>query len=44
MPLTRPIDTLIITLQDDNSEIGQILKRVAMNHSDYVHWLISKSK
>lgn len=44
MPLTRPIDTLIITLKDENSEIGKILKRVATNHSDFVHWLISKSK
>lgn len=40
IPLTRPMDTLIITLDNPNSEIGKILKKIANNYSDYVKWLI----
>lgn len=38
IPLTRAIDTLVITLKDPQSEIGQILKRIADDMSDFVHW------
>lgn len=38
LPFTRAIDTLIITLKNPNSDIGQILKRVAERLSDYVLW------
>lgn len=37
MPLTRPIDTLIITLEDPNSEVGQILKELS-EELDSVEW------
>lgn len=40
IPLTRPMDTLIITLDNPDSEIGKILKKIASNYSDYVKWLI----
>lgn len=40
IPLTRAVDTLIITLKDPNSEIGVILKEIADKHSDYVIWEI----
>lgn len=40
MPLTRAIDTLIITLKDENSEIGKALKSIAEKNQDYVHWEI----
>lgn len=39
MPLTRPIDTLVISLKDPNSEIGIVLKKIA-DKNDFVHWLI----
>lgn len=40
MPLTRPIDTLVITLKDPNSKIGKMLKELAETHKDYVEWYI----
>ena len=40
IPLTRAMDTLIITLNNPDSEIGRILKKIANNFSDYVKWLI----
>lgn len=40
MPLTRPIDTLVITLKDPNSKIGKMLKSLAETHRDYVEWHI----
>lgn len=40
MPLTRPIDTLVITLKDPNSKVGQLLKKLADIHKDYVGWYI----
>ena len=36
MALTRPIDTLVITLMDDDSEVSQLLKRVAVANPDIV--------
>lgn len=38
IPLTRAIDTLVITLENPNSKIGKILKSVADEHPDYVTW------
>ena len=38
MPLTRPIDTLVITLKNSNSEIGQVLKELSLKHQDYIIW------
>ena len=39
IPLTRPIDTLIITLNNSESEFARKLKELSNNHSDYVHWI-----
>ena len=38
MPLTRPIDTLIITLSDPDTEVGKILKKLADTFPDFVEW------
>lgn len=40
MPLTRPVDTLIITLKDQNSEVGLMLKQLADVYSDFIEWNI----
>ena len=37
MPLTRAIDTLIITLNDPNSEVGEILYELSLTHP-FVEW------
>ena len=39
MPLTRAIDTLVITLKDEYSEIGLLLKEISEENSDIVSWL-----
>lgn len=36
LPLTRAIDTLVITVRDTSSEIASILRNAAKNHPDYV--------
>lgn len=41
MPLTRPIDTLIITLKDKDSEIGKMLKQLADTYPDFIEWNIN---
>ena len=41
MPLTRPIDTLVITLNDPNSEVGQMLYQLANDYRDFVEWHIN---
>ena len=38
MPLTRAIDTLVITLHDISSPIGQMLKKLQEERTDYVVW------
>lgn len=38
MPLTRPIDTLVITLTDKDSEVGVLLKQLADIYPDFVEW------
>ena len=40
MPLTRPIDKLVITLDNPNSEIGCILKNMSKRF-DFIHWNIN---
>ena len=40
MPLTRPIDTLIITLSDPTSKIGILLKKLANIYPDFIEWNI----
>lgn len=36
MPLTRAVDTLVITINDSSSAIAEILRRAALKHPDYV--------
>ena len=36
MPLTRPIDTLVITLHNPESEISEVIKKVADRYPDFV--------
>lgn len=40
MPLTRAIDTIVITLRDVDSEVGQVLRRMANVHPEYIKWQI----
>lgn len=42
MPLTRPIDTLIITLKDPKSEVGKLLKELANIFEDFIEWGFQK--
>ena len=35
MPLTRAIDTLVITLEDTSSDIASMLRRAALKHQDF---------
>lgn len=37
MPLTRPVDRLVITLEDPNSEIGTILYNLSKRY-DFIKW------
>ena len=41
MPLTRAIDTLVITLKNTDSEIGKILKNVCSNFKDNTVWRLT---
>ncbi len=38
IPMTRAIDTLVITLKDVNSPIGKILKEIHQENPDFVQW------
>lgn len=38
MAFTRSIDTLVITLEDPQSDVGQLLKRVYEKNQDLVNW------
>lgn len=40
MPLTRPIDRLVITLQNTRSDVALRLKKIADTYSDFVEWRI----
>ena len=39
IPLTRAIDTIIITIKDQTSETARLLKRISEEHPDFVSWL-----
>jgi hypothetical protein len=39
IPLTRAIDTLIITIKDANSKVGKALRKVYEQNSDYIQWI-----
>ena len=39
MPLTRAIDTVVISLKSRESEIGKILFKIAEENSDYINWV-----
>jgi hypothetical protein len=39
IPLTRAIDTLIITIKNKDSKIGQALRKVYEQNPDYVQWI-----
>lgn len=36
MPLTRAIDTLVITIRDTKTPVAQVLRKVASKHTDFV--------
>ena len=38
IPLTRAIDTLIITLKNPESKIAKVLKDIYQNNPDYIEW------
>jgi len=38
IPMTRAIDTLVITLRDKNSVIAKILKEIHQENPDYITW------
>lgn len=40
MPLTRAVDTLVITLKKRDGEIVNVFKRIAQRHPDFVHFSI----
>lgn len=39
IPLTRGIDTIVITLKNQESAVGRILKDIASECSDFVSWI-----
>ena len=39
MPLTRAIDTVVISLKSRESEIGEILFKIAEENPDYINWV-----
>ncbi len=39
IPLTRAIDTSVITLKDENSKYVQLFKYIADKYPEYVYWL-----
>ena len=39
IPLTRAIDTLIITLNDCESDVGRMLKSIADENPDFITWM-----
>ena len=39
IPLTRPIDTLIITLRDSEADYVKKLKTMANEYRDFVYWI-----
>lgn len=39
IPLTRAIDTLVITLKDKNCKIGKLLKEIYVDNPDFIQWI-----
>ena len=39
IPLTRAIDTLIITLNDCESDVGRMLRSIADENPDFITWM-----
>lgn len=39
IPLTRAIDTLVITLRDEKSPTGILLKEISKDYPDYINWI-----
>ncbi len=39
IPLTRAIDTLIITINDKNSTVGKALRAIYEDNPDYIQWI-----
>ena len=39
IPLTRAIDTIVITVKDPTSETARLLKEISEEHPDFVSWL-----
>jgi hypothetical protein len=39
IPLTRAIDTLVITLNDVNSKVGRSLRKVYEKNPDFIQWI-----
>lgn len=39
MPLTRAIDTIVISLNDKYSEVGKMLYKLAEDNPDYINWI-----
>ena len=39
IPITRAIDTLVITLRNPQSDIAKTLKLIAYENSDYIEWI-----
>ena len=39
IPMTRPMDTLVINVRDRKSPVGVALSRAARSHSDFVEWV-----
>lgn len=39
IPLTRAIDTLVITLSDKESDISKDLRKLYEEHQDYIEWI-----
>ncbi|MEG1313704.1 MAG: hypothetical protein RSD40_05260, partial [Bacilli bacterium] len=39
IPMTRAIDTLVITLKDEESQVGKVLKELSIICNDYVVWV-----
>ena len=39
IPLTRAIDTIVITISDPTSETARLLKEISEDHPDFVSWL-----
>ena len=39
IPLTRAMDTLIITIKDKNTQIAKILREIYLKNPDNIEWI-----